>query len=144
MMIDWQHFTPWASFGGGLLIGVSTALLLLANGKIAGISGIFGGLLRWSQSDRLWRILFILGMLSAPITYRLFIHAPTIIVDANWMIIIIAGLLVGFGTRYSGGCTSGHGICGISRLSLRSIIATLIFTLVGFITVYISRHILGV
>jgi len=143
MVIDWQHFTPWASLMGGLLIGFSTALLLLANGKIAGISGILGGLLRWPAGDKLWRLLFLVGMLIAPIAYQLLFHSPTINIEANWIVIIIAGLLVGFGTRYSGGCTSGHGICGISRLSVRSIAATLLFICSGMIVVYIVRHILG-
>lgn len=143
MVIDWQHFTPWASLSGGLLIGLSTALLLLTNGKIAGISGIVGGLLNWPKADKLWRLLFLVGMLIAPITYQLLFQSPTINIDANWIVIIIAGLLVGFGTRYSGGCTSGHGICGISRLSVRSIAATLLFICSGMIVVYIVRHILG-
>jgi len=143
MVIDWQHFTPWTSLGGGILIGLSTTLLLLANGKIAGISGILGGLLCWLKGDKLWRLLFLLGMLIAPVTYQLLFHPPTVTVESNWVVIIIAGLLVGFGTRYSGGCTSGHGICGISRLSPRSVIATLLFMLTGVITVYIVRHILG-
>lgn len=143
MVIDWQHFTPWASLSGGLLIGLSTTLLLLTTGKIAGISGIVGGLLNWPKADKLWRLFFLVGMLIAPIAYQLLFHSPTINIDANWIVIIIAGLLVGFGTRYSGGCTSGHGICGISRLSARSIAATLLFILAGMSTVYIVRHTLG-
>ncbi len=143
MTIDWANFTPWHSLFGGILIGIATALLLLINGKIAGISGILGGLLRWPSGDTQWRILFLLGMLLAPCLYRLFQQPLTINISANWLTLIIAGILVGFGTQYSGGCTSGHGICGISRLSIRSFTATLIFIFAGILTVYITRHMMG-
>ncbi len=143
MIIDWQHFTPWLSLCGGLLIGIATALLLLFKGKIAGISGILGGVFRIPKDDTSWRILFLLGMICASLAYRFIIAPPKIDIKADWLILIIAGLLVGFGTRLSGGCTSGHGVCGISRLSMRSIIATLIFMCLGIITVFITRHIIG-
>lgn len=143
MIIDWANFTPWHSLLGGILIGIATALLLLINGKIAGISGVLGGLLSLRSGDTQWRILFLLGMLLAPFIYRLFQQPLIINISTNWLTLIIAGLLVGFGTRYSGGCTSGHGICGISRLSIRSLVATLIFIFSGILTVYITRHIIG-
>lgn len=140
MLIDWENFTPWLSLLGGVLIGIATSLLLLVNGKIAGISGILGGLLRLPRSGTLWRILFFLGMVSAPITYRFISSVPTINIEANWLIIIIGGICVGIGTRISGGCTSGHGVCGLSRLSLHSFIATLIFMSTGVIIVFFVRH----
>ncbi len=143
MIIDWQHFTPWLSLMGGLLIGIATSLLLLVNGKIAGISGILGGLFKMPKDDTAWRVLFLLGMISAPLAYRFLISPPIIDIKPDWLILSIAGLLVGFGTRMSGGCTSGHGVCGISRLSKRSITATLIFICVGFMTVFVVRHIIG-
>ncbi|MCS5711480.1 YeeE/YedE thiosulfate transporter family protein [Candidatus Berkiella aquae] len=143
MLIDWENFTPWLSLLGGVLIGIATSLLLLVNGKIAGISGILGGLLRLPRGDMSWRILFLLGMISAPIFYRFIIGDPTINIEADWLMNIIAGIFVGIGTRISSGCTSGHGVCGLSRLSLRSLIATLTFMCIGIITVFIVRHILG-
>lgn len=142
MMIDWAHFTPWLSFFGGILIGLAAAMLLLFNGRIAGISGILGNLLQRGSKEKSWQLCFILGMIIAPILYRFSDMIPTITIAANWITLIIAGLLVGIGTRMSGGCTSGHGVCGISRLSLRSIVATLCFMAAGFLIVYIMRHIL--
>lgn len=144
MTIDWTHFTPWLSLLGGVLIGIATATLLLVNAKIAGISGILGGLLRLPKGETLWRVLFLLGMIITPVIYSLIAPIPSIEIEADWLTIIIAGALVGIGTRMSGGCTSGHGVCGISRLSIRSIIATLLFMGAGFITVYVARHIVGV
>jgi uncharacterized membrane protein YedE/YeeE len=143
MVIDWSHFTPWQSLLGGILIGSASALLLIYNGKIAGISGITGGLLQRPKGDTAWRLFFLLGMISAPIAYRFILHAPVINIETNWPTIIMSGFLVGIGTRFGGGCTSGHGVCGLSRLSLRSIVATLIFFAFGIITVFIVRHILG-
>ncbi len=140
MYIDWQHFTPGLSLIGGVLIGVSSALFILANGRIAGISGILGGLLRPSAGDVRWRIAFLLGLLAAPALAYLFIpyEAPTI--DADSGTLIAAGLLVGVGTRYGGGCTSGHGVCGLSRLSPRSLMATLAFMGAGVGIVFVMRH----
>lgn len=142
-MIDWAHFTPWSSLAGGLLIGVASAMFLLLNGRIAGISGILGGLLRPRVGDIGWRVAFILGLLAAPLIYRLFAPLPVVQIDADTASLIVAGLLVGVGTRYGSGCTSGHGVCGLSRLSLRSLIATAAFMAAGFVTVFIVRHLIG-
>jgi uncharacterized protein len=143
MTIDWTHFTPWASLSGGVLLGVASALFILLNGRVLGISGILGGLLPPRAGDTLWRIAFLLGMASAPVVYALiapagFIEAPRI--DASYGLIVIAGLLVGLGTRYGSGCTSGHGVCGLSRLSPRSMVATATFMAAGFLVVYFARH----
>jgi len=143
MQIDWANFTPLLSLFGGILIGLAVSLLLLLNGKIGGISGIIGKLLQYPSNDTGWRIFFLLGMIAAPITYRFIIKSPTIIIDTNLFILTIAGLLVGFGTQYGSGCTSGHGVCGIAQLSLRSFIATLTFMVMGFITVFFMRHMIG-
>ncbi len=143
MLIDTSHFTPISAFIGGLIIGTSAVLFILLNGRIAGISGIVGGLLKPIKHDVLWRVVFIVGMLMASFIYSLFAPLPNIQVDANYPLLVLAGLLVGFGTRYGSGCTSGHGICGISRLSPRSIIATCSFMASGIITVFLMRHVLG-
>lgn len=140
MTIDWAHFTPWASLAGGVLIGIAAAMLVLLNGRIAGISGIVGGLLRPARDDVGWRIAFLLGMLIAPALYALFAALPEVTVDAGTFMLVIAGLLVGLGTRYGNGCTSGHGVCGLSRLSVRSLVATLTFMIAGFATVFVTRH----
>ena len=142
-MIDWLHFTPWRSLAGGMLIGVAAAVLLLFNGKIAGISGILGGLLRPRQGDVAWRLAFFLGLLAAPLLYGLAAPLPEVRIDASLTTLIVAGLLVGAGTRYGSGCTSGHGVCGLSRLSPRSMVATAAFMLSGFATVYAVRHLMG-
>ena len=142
-MIDWAHFTPWASLAGGVLIGVATAMFLLFNGRIAGISGILGGLLRPVAGDIGWRMAFVWGLLVAPLVYGLAAPLPTVHIDANMATLVVAGLLVGVGTRYGSGCTSGHGVCGLSRLSPRSMVATASFMLAGFVTVFIVRHLIG-
>lgn len=142
-MIDWHNFTPWTSLLGGLLIGIATAILILFNGRIAGVSGILGGLIKPRLHEVSWRSAFLLGILLSPALWNLWLPAPIVLIEANDTLIIVAGLLVGLGTRYGAGCTSGHGICGISRLSPRSIVATLTFMLAGFVTVYIMRHALG-
>lgn len=143
MSIDWTHFTPGTSLVGGLLIGLASALFILANGRIAGISGILGGLLRPSGNDVVWRLAFLLGLIVAPAVASLFIATSAPTIDANAEILVIAGLLVGIGTRYGGGCTSGHGICGLSRLSPRSLIATLAFMASGMAIVFVMRHLLA-
>lgn len=143
MMIDWTHFTPWASLVGGVLIGLAAALFLLFNGRIAGISGILGGLLEWPRGDIAWRIAFLLGLIGAPLAYGLFTTLPQVEVDAGMATLVVAGLLVGVGTRYGAGCTSGHGVCGLSRRSPRSLVATVAFMASGFVTVSIVRHIAG-
>jgi len=142
-MIDWVHFTPLASFGGGILIGLAAALFLLVNGRIAGISGILGGLLKPARHDVLWRVLFILGLAGSPFIYSLLGEPAQPVIEAGTGTLILAGLLVGIGTRYGSGCTSGHGICGISRLSPRSFVATASFILAGMVTVYLVKHITG-
>jgi uncharacterized membrane protein YedE/YeeE len=145
MTIDWTHFTPWASLSGGLLLGVAAALFILLNGRVLGISGILGGLLPPKSGDTFWRIAFLLGMATAPVVYALLAPADMIQVpriDASVATIVVAGLLVGLGTRYGSGCTSGHGVCGLSRLSPRSLVATLSFMAAGFFVVALVRHVL--
>ena len=140
MTIDWQHFTPWASLAGGMLIGLAAALLILFNGRIAGISGIVGGLLRPRSGDLGWRIAFLAGLIGTPLLYPLWQALPSVQIDAGTPALILAGLLVGVGVRYGAGCTSGHGVCGLSRLSPRSLAATCAFMAAGFLTVYLLRH----
>jgi uncharacterized membrane protein YedE/YeeE len=143
MTIDWANFTPWTSLAGGILIGLATAIFLLFNGRIAGISGILGGLLRPLTGDIGWRIAFLIGLVLAPAAYSLVAPLPAVDIEAGHLSLIVAGLLVGIGTRYGSGCTSGHGVCGLSRLSLRSLVATAAFMLAGFVTVFVVRHLLG-
>lgn len=140
MTIDWLNFTPWSSLAGGILIGLAAAALLLLLGRIAGISGIVGGLLQPSKGDTGWRLAFVLGLLAAPTVYTLSQPLPAIEVTTDLPVLLAAGLLVGVGTRYGSGCTSGHGVCGLSRLSPRSLAATLVFMAAGFATVYMVRH----
>lgn len=144
-MIDiaWSQFTPGAALTGGLLIGLAAASFLLLNGRIAGISGILGGLLVPARRDILWRVAFLAGLVGTPSLWLLFSELPPIQIDAGYPALIVAGLLVGIGTRYGSGCTSGHGVCGLSRLSLRSLVATLSFMATGFITVFVIRHLMG-
>jgi uncharacterized membrane protein YedE/YeeE len=141
-MIDWTHFTPWSALAGGVLIGLASAAFVLFNGRIAGISGILGGLLRPRGGDLGWRLAFIGGLIAAPLLYQLFAPLPLAQVDASTSTLLLAGLVVGIGTRYGAGCTSGHGVCGLSRLSPRSLAATLAFMLAGFATVFIIRHLM--
>lgn len=146
MTIDWNAFTPWAALGGGLLIGLAAALLVLFNGRIAGISGILGGLLRPNErvaGDVGWRVAFLAGLLAAPVLYALAAPLPVPRIEASTPVLIAAGLIVGLGTRYGAGCTSGHGVCGLSRLSPRSLVATLAFMAAGFATVFVVRHLIG-
>ena len=140
MSIDWNVFTPWASLVGGALIGVAAAMLVLLNGRIAGISGIIGGLLKPAKGDALWRAAFVLGLVAAPLAYVLFSVLPILQIDAGFGALATAGLLVGVGIRYAGGCTSGHGVCGPSRTSPRSLVATAAFMSFGFVTVFLIRH----
>ena len=143
MTIDWNHFTPWAALAGGVLLGLASALFILVNGRILGISGIVGGLLRPKTGDAGWRISFVLGMLAAPVLYMLVAGPVPATIDAGWGTVVLAGLLVGVGTRYGSGCTSGHGVCGLSRLSPRSLAATLSFMGAGFAIVFLVRHVLA-
>ena len=145
MNIDWAHFTPFASLAGGIILGVASAIFILVNGRILGISGILGGLLPPKVGDTSWRVTFLLGMLAAPTVFHAVVPAQYITaprIDASGWMVIAAGLLVGVGTRYASGCTSGHGVCGLSRLSPRSVVATLSFMGAGFVMVYVLRHIL--
>ncbi|WP_341906351.1 YeeE/YedE family protein [Polaromonas sp. YR568] len=144
MSINWNAFTPWHALAGGMLIGLAAALLLLLNGRIAGISGIVGGLLKPVRNDVAWRVAFVAGLVGAPLVYALFAALPAMQVDAGYSTLVVAGLLVGVGTRYGAGCTSGHGVCGLSRLSLRSLAATAAFMGAGFATVFLVRHVLGI
>jgi uncharacterized membrane protein YedE/YeeE len=139
-----EHFTPVASLVGGMLIGLSASLLLLCDGKIAGISGILGGILSPARNDTLWRVVFVAGLLTGGMFLRLFFpHVFTISIDRSTGVLILAGLCVGFGTRLGNGCTSGHGVCGLSRFSQRSLIATVTFIATGMLTVFVVNHLLG-
>ena len=140
MTIDWNAFTPWSSLGGGILIGMAAAMLMLFNGRIAGISGIVGGLLKPARRDIAWRAAFVAGLVATPVVYRLFMTLPALRIDAGWGVLLLAGFLVGLGSRYGAGCTSGHGVCGLSRLSFRSLVATATFMAKGFMTVFVIRH----
>ena len=143
MTIDWNNLTPWASLAGGILLGLASAIFILVNGRILGISGIIGGLLRPTSGDVGWRLAFVLGLLIAPLLYLLLAGPVAVRIDASWATLVIAGLLVGVGTRFGSGCTSGHGVCGLSRLSPRSLVATLAFMGAGFVSVYLMRHLLA-
>ena len=144
MTIDWNAFTPWSSLAGGALIGAAASALFLTTGRIAGISGIIGGLLSASQraADAAWRIAFLVGLLASPLVYSIAFTSPTARIDAGFGTLIGAGFLVGIGSRYASGCTSGHGVCGLARFSKRSLIATLAFMSAGFSTVFVMRHVL--
>lgn len=142
MTIAWNAFTPWAALAGGLLIGLAAGMFVLLNGRIAGISSVLGGLLRPSRADAPWRIAFLAGLIGSPLLYAIFTRLPEPQIDAGYGALVVAGLLVGIGTRYGAGCTSGHGVCGISRFSLRSIVATLVFMASGFATAYVTRHLI--
>jgi hypothetical protein len=141
--IDWHAFTPYASLAGGVLIGAAAGAFVLLNGRIAGISGLLAGLLKPVKGDVAWRLAFILGLVGAPAVYALFAALPAPRIDAGWGALVLAGLLVGLGTRYGSGCTSGHGVCGVSRLSPRSLVATATFMGAGFATVFVIRRVLG-
>ena len=144
MTIDWTHFTPGLSLLGGLILGLASAAFILLNGRILGISGILGGLLKPAKGDVGWRMAFLLGMAAAPMTatflFPQVLSAPRI--EAGYVALVVAGLLVGFGTRLGSGCTSGHGVCGLSRLSPRSLVSTLTFMGLGFAMVYVVRHLI--
>ena len=144
MTIDWNAFTPWSSLLGGVLIGVAAAMFALLNGRIAGISGVLGSLLTPVRGDVGWRAAFIAGLVGAPLLYALFTELPAVQIDASYGALVAAGLLVGIGTRYGSGCTSGHGVCGLSRLSLRSLAATATFMGAGFLTVFVLRHLFSI
>jgi uncharacterized membrane protein YedE/YeeE len=139
-----ENFTPVSATIGGMLIGISAIWLMASAGRIAGISGILGGIIKGTQSDRLWRFNFLLGLMAGPFLVWLFrpqslsTEFPT-----SGPILIIAAILVGLGTQIGSGCTSGHGVCGNARFSLRSLIATMSFMVTGIVTVFIFRHVIG-
>jgi uncharacterized membrane protein YedE/YeeE len=143
MSIDWASFTPGSAAIGGVIIGIAAAMLALVNGRIAGISGIVGGLFRPAPGDVAWRVSFVAGLIAAPLLYAIVAALPPVVIEASYPTLIVAGLLVGIGTRYGAGCTSGHGVCGVSRLSPRSMVATLSFMAAGFATVLVARHVIG-
>jgi uncharacterized membrane protein YedE/YeeE len=143
MTVDWANFTPWASLTGGIVLGLAAAIFILFNGRILGISGILGGLMSPRMGDIGWRLSFLLGMAAAPLAFAWLAPAGLLTaprIDAGYALIVAAGLLVGLGTRYGSGCTSGHGVCGLSRLSPRSLVATMIFMGAGFAIVFVVRH----
>jgi uncharacterized membrane protein YedE/YeeE len=145
MTLDWSHFTPWLSLAGGVVLGLGAAIFILANGRVLGVSGILGGVIRPRWGDIGWRLAFLAGMLLAPVTFGLLAPANFLTqarVDAGYSAVVVAGLLVGYGTRLGSGCTSGHGICGLARLSPRSMAATVTFMVAGFFIVYVIRHLL--
>ena len=145
MNIDWAHFTPYGSLIGGLLLAIASAIFILLNGRILGISGILGGLLPPKVGDTTWRLAFLLGLFAAPTVFHALVPAQFITpprIEAAELTVIAAGLLVGIGTRYASGCTSGHGVCGLSRLSPRSLVATASFMGAGFAIVYVLRHLI--
>ncbi|MGA2792636.1 MAG: YeeE/YedE thiosulfate transporter family protein [Roseiarcus sp.] len=143
MTVDWAHFTPLSALGGGLILGAAASALALGAGRIMGPAGILGGALDPSADDRGWRLWLIAGLLLAPGLLGLFGLARAPHIATPWATLILAGLLVGFGARLGSGCTGGHGVCGISRLSPRSIVATALFMLTGFLTVFVVRHVLA-
>ena len=142
MTIDLLSFTPWTAAAGGVLIGLAAAIFVLVNGRNANISGIVGGLLRPNLPDLPWRAAFVAGLVVAPSLYGAFVYLPSLKIDAGYATLIIAGLLVGIGTRYARGCTGGHGVCGLSRLSPVSLVATVLFMAAGLATVYLVRHVI--
>lgn len=142
MNIDWAAFTLYSALIGGALIGLAAAMMIVGIGRVAGVSGVVGALFT-DDSKESWRWYFVLGLLAAPWLYQLFNVLPEINIETPSLMLIVAGLLVGIGTRYGSGCTSGHGVCGLSSLSMRSLVATLTFMAVGFITVYGVRHVVS-
>jgi len=141
MQIDWTHFTPWSGLAGGALIGLAASAFVLLLGKIAGVSGVLSGLLPPRRNDAGWRLAFLIGLFAAlPIAGFLGASAAPQYLETDGLL-ALAGLLVGFGSRLGSGCTSGHGVCGLSRLSLRSLVATSLFMLTGFAVVFVRRHV---
>ena len=134
-------FTPISALIGGALIGVAASILILFNGRVAGISGIVRGIFFGEKNEKRWRFIFLIGLLLSPFIYSLFAPLPSLEISNNYAKIAIAGLLVGFGTRLGSGCTSGHGVCGIARLSKRSMVATLVFMAAAIVTVYLTKHV---
>jgi uncharacterized protein len=143
MQIDWTHFTPWTSLAGGVTIGLAAAALLLLCGRTLGVSVIFYGAMTGLGPEFRWRATFLLGLLAAPTVLMIFFTPTSPHFDMPMAQVVLGGLLVGLGVRLGSGCTSGHGICGLSRLSPRSLVATPIFMFAGFLTVYVVRHLAG-
>ncbi|QVM93900.1 YeeE/YedE family protein [Pseudomonas entomophila] len=143
MLVDIAVFTPWSALAGGALIGLAAGLFAVANGRIAGISGLLGSLLQSGGEGRDEKVCFLLGLTAAPLLWQVFLAMPLVHFSTAPWALMVAGLLVGLGTRYGGGCTSGHGVCGLSRLSPRSALATLCFMAAGFVTVFVVRHLLA-
>ncbi len=140
--VDWNSFTPWSALLGGALIGLAASILVLFNGRVFGISGLLSGTWSGAAGDKAWRWMALLGLAAAPWVYRLVGETVPVLQSQPWIWVVVAGLLVGFGTRLGSGCTSGHGVCGLSRLSPRSLVATLMFMASGFLTVFVLRHLL--
>ena len=143
MTLDWVHFTPGTALLGGALIGVAAGILVLFAGRIAGVAGVLGGLVPPGRGDVAWRVAFVAGLVLAPVAYLVFAPLPALRIDAGFGTVLVAGLLVGLSTRYASGCTSGHGVCGVARMSPRSLAATALFMASGFLTVFVVRHVLG-
>jgi uncharacterized membrane protein YedE/YeeE len=143
MHIDWIAFTPWAALAGGALLGLAAVMFAHLAGRIAGISGIAGGLLSPARGDIGWRVAFLSGLVLAPVLYALVMAPPTVRIETPMPLLVAGGLLVGWGSRCGSGCTSGHGVCGLARLSPRSLVATLTFMAAGFATVFLTRHVLA-
>jgi uncharacterized protein len=141
--LDWAHFTPWTSLAGGLIIGLAAAGLILGVGRILGAAGIVGGVVNSRPGDVGWRLWLIAGLLLAPGVLAVFSAVRAPLIETSWPMLVAAGLLVGFGTRLGSGCTSGHGVCGVARLSTRSLVATALFMASGFATVFVVRHLLA-
>ena len=136
-----ENFTPWSALIGGAMIGLSALILMLGLGRVAGIAGIVGGLLRPASQELPWRGAFVVGLVLGPVLYVAASAAPVAIeVSGNFAVLVAGGLLVGFGTRLGNGCTSGHGVCGLARLSPRSLVATVVFMLAAGLVVFASRH----
>jgi uncharacterized protein len=143
MTIDWAHFTPVSAFAGGVLIGLAAAWLILVDGRVLGASGVLGGLVPPRERDWGWRVALLAGLIAAPLVARPLLHVAPPTIEASAATLVAGGLLVGFGTRLGAGCTSGHGVCGLARLSPRSLAATLAFMASGFLTVFLVRHVVG-
>ena len=143
MTIDWTHFSPGSALAGGFLIGLAAAWLILVEGRILGAAGILGGLAPPRAGDWSWRVAVLAGLIAAPVIARALVHIAPPAIEADTATLIVGGLMVGFGTRLGAGCTSGHGVCGVARLSPRSIAATATFMAAGFLTVFVVRHLLA-
>lgn len=140
MHLDWTFSTAWPALAGGLLIGLAASMLLLFNGRIAGVSGVVGGLLNATRGDVAWRVAFLGGLMAAPLAGARVVSWPPVHTEAGAGVLLAAGLLSGIGARCSGGCTSGHGVCGLARRSPRSLVATMAFVASGIATVHVLRH----